>query len=155
MLAAGMHVAWGRDGGGQDASAEDTVDDDVFQKWMELSGMPIGKELQEWWRNLPMRAEGELEAWKVSDSDTALNFLERLLRDLHEREWLEKGATLDVTALARWCRAVVSPEFGGEQLASLDDLVEFLRLELCVVERQLVHQDPGERRCDGGRGAEA
>ena len=69
-------------------------------------------------------------------SDTLPNFLQRLLRDVREREWLEKGATLTVPILARWCRAVVSPEFGGAALVAVDDLVEFLRMELCIVEQQ-------------------
>ena len=62
----------GRGDGAQGVSAEGAVDNDVFQKWVELSSIPVGKELQSWWLNLPPHAEGELEAWKASDADTAL-----------------------------------------------------------------------------------
>ena len=136
MMAAGFDVRVVQGTAGEGPAAEhqdDVVDADVFRKWMELGNMTLGQELQGWWASLEVMLEGSMEGWKACDAETAMDLFRRVREDLRTREWLTDGA-VSVLALVRWCREVVSPRFGGDELETLEELADFLRVELRVVQ---------------------
>ena len=62
--------------------------------------------------------------------------LKRLEEELASREWLEDGE-LTVQSLARWCQEVVGGRFADPvDFGSLEELVEYMRVELRIVHEQ-------------------
>ena len=73
---------------------------------------------------------------KDSDAETDVGFFRKLKDDLLRRDWLEDGE-VTVHALARWCREVVGGRFADtDDFVSLEDLAEYMRVELQIVQEQ-------------------
>ena len=73
---------------------------------------------------------------KDSDAETDVGFFRKLKDDLLRRDWLEDGE-VTVRAVARWCREVVGGRFADtDDFESLEDLAEYMRVELRIVQEQ-------------------
>ena len=154
MLATGLEVRIGQGAGGAEGgevgagSGGEVVDEEVFGKWLELSGMPLGRELSAWWRDLPAMDEGDVQGWKASGDEVASDLFARIRADMQERDWLEAGA-VTVRGLARWCRASVSKIFGGEDMTSVEEVADFMWMELRVVVEQFFDTHSGGAMDEG------
>ena len=124
LLAAGLDVRIDQDA--VDGDHPDVVNRDVFHNWLLKKDWDMAGELLSWWTNLQVASEGEVDGWKLRDTDSVPDVFARLCEDLRKREWLEDG-DVTVLALARWCRTVVGDICGGGDFAHAEDVASYMR----------------------------
>ena len=109
-------------GGAEGGDAADSVDKEVFCKWVELSEPPLGNALGHWWAFLDSGAEGDIGNLRAR-GDVAADFYEKMLEDCRTLGLVtEPDASLSVAMLARWCGCSLRAVAAGELLLRIQKI---------------------------------
>ena len=130
LAAAGFEVRFlgdEDDGAEEERPAEEgSVDERIFERWLEVSSMQLGRVVGKWWWEVLVDAEDAPEGLKVMEEETAVDLFARIVEDVTAAG----GGALTVRSLCEWLLRHVGAAFSLDGEQRLEVLVDQVVLEL-------------------------
>ena len=118
--------------GGEEDKGDIAVDEALFNRWLELSQLPLGTVEQKWWSELEPSPEGGLAGLRQDWDACPAELLSRIRAELASENKVD-GDGVPLRALVPWLREHVGEGFNVEGEADDEALLDQMLLEFEVV----------------------